>query len=381
MAIKVKLRQKKISNGRKSLYLDFYPPILNSKSGKYTRREFLNLYIFQRTKSAIDKLHNSETLLIADGIRQKKENILNKPEIYTDAEKQVLKAKELGEKCFVAYYKSIINKKEGSTRDSWSSAFKTLVEYTGGSIIFADINEVFLEGYKSYLLKDKINNKDVASKLSKNSASTYFKKIRSALRNAYREGLIQVDYNLRVDPIKYTQTRREYLSYEELNTLYKTYCQNDILKRASIFSALTGLRFSDIQKMRWNEIEYINGRGYVLNYTQKKTKEVETLPISEQAFNLLGKSNGISEMVFEGLNYSSLLNNQLKVWISFAGITKKITFHCFRHTYATIQLQMGTDIYTISKMLGHSKIETTSIYAKLVDESKRKAANAIILDM
>ena len=381
MAIKVKLRQKKISNGRKSLYLDFYPPILNSKSGKYTRREFLNLYIFQRTKSAIDKLHNSETLLIADGIRQKKENILNKPEIYTDAEKQVLKAKELGEKCFVAYYKSIINKKEGSTRDSWSSAFKTLVEYTGGSIIFADINEVFLEGYKSYLLKDKINNKDVASKLSKNSASTYFKKIRSALRNAYREGLIQVDYNLRVDPIKYTQTRREFLSYEELNTLYRTYCQNDILKRASIFSALTGLRFSDIQKMRWNEIEYINGRGYVLNYTQKKTKEVETLPISEQAFNLLGKSNGISEMVFEGLNYSSLLNNQLKVWISFAGITKKITFHCFRHTYATIQLQMGTDIYTISKMLGHSKIETTSIYAKLVDESKRKAANAIILDM
>ena len=381
MAIKVKLRQKKISNYRKSLYLDFYPPILNSKSGKYTRREFLNLYIFQRPKSAIDKLHNSDTLLIAQGIRQKKENILNKPEIYTDAEKQVLKAKELGKKCFVAYYKSIINKKEGSTRDSWSSALKTLVEYTGGSIIFANLNEVFLEGYKSYLLKDKINNIDVTSKLSQNSASTYFKKIRAALRSAYREGLIQVDYNLRVDPIKYTQTRREYLSYEELNTLYKTYCQNDVLKRASIFSALTGLRFSDIQKMRWNEIEYINGRGYFINYTQKKTKEVETLPISEQAFNLLGKSNGMSEKVFEGLNYSSLLNNQLKVWISFAGITKKITFHCFRHTYATLQLSGGTDLYTVSKLLGHKNIQTTEIYAKVVDEVKRKAANIIKLDL
>ena len=381
MAIKVKLRQKKISNYRKSLYLDFYPPILNSKSGKYTRREFLNLYIFQRPKSAIDKLHNSETLLIAEGIRQKKENILNKPEIYTDAEKQVLKAKELGEKCFVAYYKSIINKKEGSTRDSWSSALKTLVEYTGGSIIFANLNEVFLEGYKSYLLKDKINNIDVTSKLSQNSASTYFKKIRAALRSAYREGLIQVDYNLRVDPIKYTQTRREYLSYEELNTLYKTYCQNDVLKRASIFSALTGLRFSDIKKMKWNEIEYINGRGYFINYTQKKTKEVETLPISEQAFNLLGKSNGMSEKVFEGLNYSSLLNNQLKVWISFAGITKKITFHCFRHTYATLQLSGGTDLYTVSKLLGHKNIQTTEIYAKVVDEVKRKAANIIKLDL
>ena len=381
MAIKVKLRQKKISNDRKSLYLDFYPPILNSKSGKYTRREFLNLYIFQRPKSAIDKLHNSDTLLIAQGIRQKKENILNKPEIYTDSEKQVLKAKELGKKCFVAYYKSIINKKEGSTRDSWSSALKTLVEYTGGSIIFANLNEVFLEGYKSYLLKDRINNKDVTSKLSQNSASTYFKKIRAALRSAYREGLIQVDYNLRVDPIKYTQTRREYLSYEELNTLYKTYCQNDILKRASIFSALTGLRISDILKMRWNEIEYINGRGYFINYTQKKTKEVETLPISEQAFNLLGKSNGMSEKVFEGLNYSSLLNNQLKVWISFAGISKKITFHCFRHTYATLQLSGGTDLYTVSKLLGHKNIQTTEIYAKVVDEVKRKAANIIKLDL
>ena len=104
MAIKVKLRHKKISKGRISLYLDFYPPIVNTKTRKTTRREFLNLYIFQRPKSAIDKLHNRETILIAEGVRQKKENILNKPEIYTEDEKLILKAKELGEQCFVSYY-------------------------------------------------------------------------------------------------------------------------------------------------------------------------------------------------------------------------------------------------------------------------------------
>jgi len=381
MAIKVKLRQKKISKGRKSLYLDFYPPIVNSKTRKTTRREFLNLYIFQRPKSAIDKLHNSETILIAEGVRQKKENILNKPEIYTEDEKQILKAKEFGELCFVMYYKSIRDKKHGSTRSSWNSALKCLVEYTDGYLKFADINEVFLEGFKSYLLEDRVNNNNVESTLSQNAAATYFKKIRAALRKAYKEGIIQVDYNSRVDPIKYTQTRREFLSYEELNVLNKTNCKNDVLKRASIFSALTGLRFSDIHKMTWNEIEFIKGSGYVINFTQKKTKEVEVLPISEQAYSFLGKSKGGDNKVFEGFNYSSLLNKQLKEWIQSAGISKQISFHCFRHTYATIQLREGTDIYTISKMLGHTKVQTTAIYAKIVDESKRKAANAIILDM
>jgi len=381
MAIKVKLRQKKISKGRKSLYLDFYPPIVNSKTGISTRREFLNLYIFDRPKTAIYKIHNSETISIAEGIRQKKENLLNKPEIYSEHEKELLKAKELGEKCFVSYFKFLRNNKEGSTRTSWSSALKCLEIYTDGHLKFADINEVFLEGYKSYLLEDKINKNDVESKLSQNAAATYFKKIRAALRKAYKEGVIQVDYNARVEPIKYVQTRREFLSYEELNTLNKTYCKNDVLKRASIFSALTGLRFSDIQKMTWNELEFIKGSGYVINFTQKKTKEVEVLPISEQAYSFLGKSKEGYEKVFEGFNYSSLINKQLKEWINSAGISKQITFHCFRHTYATIQLQKGTDIFTISKMLGHTKVQTTAIYAKIVDESKRKAANAIILDM
>jgi hypothetical protein len=82
MATKVSLRQKKISKGRKSLYLDFYPPILHPKTGKSTRREFLGLYIYEKPKTSIDKQHNSETLTIGESIRQKRENFINKPEIY-----------------------------------------------------------------------------------------------------------------------------------------------------------------------------------------------------------------------------------------------------------------------------------------------------------
>ena len=158
------------------------------------------------------------------------------------------------------------------------------------------------------------------------------------------------------------------------------------MKRAALFSALTGLRFSDIQKMNWDELEYINEQGYFLNFNQKKTKGVEVLPISEQAYSFTEGTENPKDMpqdepVFEGLKYSAYHNKHLFQWIGAAGITKNITFHSFRHTYATLQLFHGTDIYTVSKMLGHKDLKTTQIYAKIVDDTKRKAANKIKLDM
>jgi site-specific recombinase XerD len=75
--------------------------------------------------------------------------------------------------------------------------------------------------------------------------------------------------------------------------------------------------------------------------------------------------------------YISWISRPLKKWLEAAGITKKITFHCFRQTFATLQLSSGTDIYTVSKMLGHTNVKTTQIYAKVVDEKKEKAAHAI----
>lgn len=75
----------------------------------------------------------------------------------------------------------------------------------------------------------------------------------------------------------------------------------------------------------------------------------------------------------------ALLPLYLKDWIKAAGITKHITFHCFRHTYATLQLAAGTDLYTISKMLTHSNVATTQVYADVVNDLKRKASEQITL--
>ncbi len=391
MAIKVKLREKEISGTRQSLYLDFYPAIPHPETGEPTRREFLGLYInAEKIKdkngkvkniklTPIDKKGNKETLQLAEQIRQKRENHLNKPEIYTGYEKEQLKIKEQGEQNFVTYFKSLAEKRKASNYDNWVSAYNYLETFTKGNLKFADLNEKFCNEFKEYLLTTKSNKSNKVT-LAQNSAVSYFNKLKATLKQAYKDGYLPSDLNSKVGTIKQAETQRNFLTIEELNSLVKTECNNLLLKRAAIFSALTGLRFSDIKNLVWGELEYIEGNGYFIQFKQQKTKGVEMMPISEQAYSLLGERKEPTDKVFEGLIYSAYVNKHLYQWIGAAGITKDITFHCFRHTFATLQLSKGTDIYTVSKMLGHRELKTTQIYAKIIDQTKREAADKIKLD-
>jgi len=379
MATKVKLREKKISGSRQSLYLDFYPAIPHHETGEPTRREFLGMYLFDKAKTPIDKQHNKETLQLAEQIRQKRENYLNKPEIYTGYEKEQLKIKERGEKDFVEYFKNLAAKRKASNRGNWIAAYRHLQAFTNGNLKFADINERVCNEFKEYLLSAN-SNKSGITPLAQNTAVSYFSKLKSALKQAYKDGYLPSDLNISAESIKHAETRRNFLTIEEMNSLVKTECNDSLLKRAALFSALTGLRFSDIQNLTWGELEYIEGNGYFIKFTQQKTKGVEMMPISEQAFSLLGIRREPTDKVFLGFTYSACVNRHLYQWVGAAGITKHITFHCFRHTFATLQLSMGTNIYTVSKMLGHRDLKTTQIYAKIIDQTKRDAADRVKLD-
>ncbi|MCF8255754.1 MAG: site-specific integrase [Bacteroidia bacterium] len=380
MAIKVKLREKKISGNRHSLYLDFYPAIPHPETGKPTRRDFLGLYLFDKSKNPFDKQHNKETLQLAEQIRQKRENHLNKPEIYTGYEKEQLKIKEKSEQNFVEYFKSLADKRKASNHDNWVSAYNYLNTFTNGNLKFANLNENFCNAFKEYLLTTK-SNKSIKKSLAINSAVSYFNKLKATLKQANIDGYLSSDLNSKIKQIKTDETKRNFLTIEELNSLVKTECNNPLLKRAAIFSALTGLRFSDIKNLIWGELEYIEGNGYFIQFKQQKTKGVEMMPISEQAYSLLGERKEPTDKIFEGLTYSAYENKHLAKWIGLAGITKDITFHCFRHTFATLQLSKGTDIYTVSKMLGHRELKTTQIYAKIIDQTKREAADKIHIDL
>jgi len=105
------------------------------------------------------------------------------------------------------------------------------------------------------------------------------------------------------------------------------------------------------------------------------------MAVSEQAIQLADKKVDSKSLLFDGLKYNGTFPIILQFWLEAAGITKHITFHCFRHTYAVLQLNGGTDLYTLSKMMGHTNVSTTQIYAKVLDKTKRDTTDRIILDL
>jgi integrase len=413
MGIKVTLRQKPIGKGMKSLYLDFHPPIKVSGTDKTTRREFLGLNIVsdviskevikysektnkpykanitvldskgkpkKRILTPIEKLSNKQTLQLAEQICQKRHNKLNKPEVYSAFELEQIKVKEKSELSFIDYFEQQMEKRTGKNYLVWTSSFHYLKNFAKDGLKFANLDEKFCNDYKDYLQNAK-SKRSAKTNIKKNTAHSYFNKFKATLKQAFKDKLLPFDLNASIETIKQEDTKRVFLSLEELNQLVKADCPNPILKQASLFSALTGLRFSDIAKLKWREVMQVNGQGYFLEFQQQKTKSNEYSPISEQAYNLLGEPQEPQQNVFEGLKYSAHQNSILLKWVINAGIQKHLTFHVFRHTYATLQIAGGTDIYTVQKMLGHKDLKTTQIYAKVVDKMKRDTTNKIKLDL
>jgi integrase len=369
--IKVHLRKKPISDGRTSLYLDYYPAIPHPDTGKPTRREFLGLYLFNRPKTPADKEQNSETVALAETLRAKRQI-----EVQTGAY-GFLSKKNLNT-CFVAYCEQLAANRTGSNKDGWDSALYYLRNFTGGRLNLSDLTPKKCRDFRAYMMNAESQRN--GEPLAINSTVSYFNKFKAALKQAYKDGLISTDLNAKVESIRPEETRREYLTLAELQTLAQTELPAlPVLKQAALFSVLTGLRYSDIEALTWEQIRHDPANGYMIAFRQEKTEGVEYMPVSEQAVLLLGNRLGDSQPVLPGLMYSAHWNKVLKQWVKSAGITKPITFHSFRHTYATLQLSLGTDIYTVSKMLGHRELKTTQIYAKIVDQSKRDAADKIKL--
>jgi site-specific recombinase XerD len=138
-----------------------------------------------------------------------------------------------------------------------------------------------------------------------------------------------------------------------------------------LFSATTGLRWSDVNNLTWKDIIYSDElKCNQLRFVMKKTKAAEVLPINDQAMGFIGERMPDKERVFKGLKYSAWHNLRLKQWVMRAGINKEINYHSSRHTFAVMLLTNSVDIFTVSKLMGHKNIKTTQIYAKVIDQRK-----------
>ena len=370
----VKLREKVLANGNISLYLDIY------RNGK-REYEFLKLYLIKE-RTPQDRKQNEQTLLTAQAIRSKRQiEIQNGEYGFTKQFKQDIP--------FLQYYRKMCeerhqNPDSNGNWGNWHSCLKYLEVYCDEKTTFKDIDADWIEGFKEYLntvekntyKRTKNKDSELFQGLSQNSKVSYFNKLRACINQAFEERIIPVNPLRGVQGFKQEETERMYLTMDEVEKLAETPCNFPYLKNAFLFSCLTGLRKSDIEKLTWGDVFKEGDRTRII-FRQKKTKGQEYLTINAKAEEYLGTRGKNNEKVFSGFKYGSWVLLELKRWVLSAGITKNITFHCARHTFAVSLLSKNVDIYTVSKLLGHRELATTQIYAKVMDQKKEEAVDLL----
>ena len=359
----VTLLKRPLKKNRTSLLLDI------NIDGKRTQLT-LKMYIITKPKTQAEKDQNKEILTKAELLRVRRLNDLldNKHSINNNGKSTI---------SLIDYFNNLVElKKKSKTAKIWHSAAIILTEYLDGEVkILKDLKEADVESIKRYFLSGyKKKNGKI---LGNNSASTYFSKIKAGLNQAYHDKYILFKISDNVKSITKKQTQRQYLTIDELQKIKKLECHNSLLKTAFLFSSITGLRWSDVYTLKWGDIKYSSDRGNYLSFTQQKTGSDEWLPINQHAIDLIGDRQDDDKKVFQGLNYSPHFKALIKNWLLKAGITKHITFHCARHSYATMLVTKDVNLSTVSKMLGHKDIRTTQIYAQVVDKSKIDAAKTL----
>lgn len=176
-----------------------------------------------------------------------------------------------------------------------------------------------------------------------------------------------------LDKIETVDIAHDFISVEELYRLAETPCKKPVLKIASLFSCLTSLRLSDVLSLRWEKIVDFAAGGKCVHTITQKTKTEDIIPISDETLELIGYLPENTGLVFKELK-RWWTQEPMKEWIRSAGITKNITFHSYRRTFATLQGAAGTDIRTIQSMMAHKSIATTQRYMKVVDSTSVKRA-------
>ncbi len=370
--MEVKLVKRPLKTGRISLVLEYYMGYKQTANGgirPIRRYETLRYFLYSNPHTKIEREHNRVNLEMAEQVRAKR--------LLERQNRQYGFSFRESARCnLVEYVEALIESRRDSPGNwgNWKGMLKHLVGYAGYDTTFEMVDRQFVEGFKGWLATKAKTKCGVP--LSSSSQNSYFLKFKAAMNRAVEDGILSLSPAASVKPIYIEDTHREYLSFEELQRLVKTECRYPVLKRAFLFSCLTGMRWSDVDKLTWGEVQqYENGVKIV--FRQKKTRGLEYMYITEQAMKFMGKRGRHDDRVFEGLKYSAWYNTALMDWCIEAGIMKHITFHCARHTFAVLQLSLGTEIYTVSKLLGHRELKTTQVYARIVDEKKREAVNKI----
>jgi len=351
----VYLRKKKLAGGRQSYYLDIW-------HGEKRYYEFLKLYI-SRARNPIDKEQNERTKELAENIRAKRELALQASD-----HDYIPKFRKNTD--FLAYYESYLkNYKNKDMRLVKASLtyFRKFIEEKGLSTLTAkSINEQLCKDFKIYL----------ESKVYGETVYNYFTKFKALVKQAAKDKIINENVCENITVSQNTGLKKDILDFDEISSLASARCGNEQVKRAFLFCLNTGLRFCDVNELRWRNIDRNK-----IRFTQQKVKHSSgaanlTIDLNKTALLLIGNRGKPDEKIFSLPSHTACLKN-LKLWCKAAGIDKHITWHCSRHSLAVNLLITGADIKTASSILGHSGLRNIDKYLRVIDERKKQAVNRL----
>ena len=350
----VRIRFKKLANGSVSVYLAI------NVNGRRTY-DYLKLYLVPETDQAA-KLQNKQTMEAVYAI--KAQRILQITNGTAGIKKDLRNKMRLVDWLKIYQDRQVNKGKRGAKR--WVRTMIFVIEgYDGGKdATLADIDHQWLTDFMIYLMNDYVTYKK--TKLTNGTVDNYLRCLKAAFNVAVEEGIMPTNPMLALDRshLKGTTYEREFLSVEEVKKLIDTPCRRPDIKGAFLFSCFCGLRISDVRSLQWKHV-VTTGEKMYLKITQFKTRRPLTIPLSRQAIKWMPEraDAGEDDYIFPPLSKNMTV---LDDWAKEAGIKKHVTFHLARHTFATtMTLGKGVPIESVSKMLGHTNIQTTQIYARI----------------
>lgn len=396
-----KLIQREMSDGRASLWLEYYlgrseSPVYDDdgnhvvyESGamkgklKYKvqhlrKKEALNLYVWVHPRSAQERQQNKNTIALAEKIRFEKEQ-----EMLEDRKGYRLKREK--ESNFLRYFRQHRDNEAFTlpVRRSYKYSLTRFIEYLELTPQFSKYKNVLpmdavtpdmVLGFTNYLRK-----KCTGEGPRKNYH--WFKKV---LADAVDEELIKKNPCRGIRIVYDTNIMlKEILTPKEINTLaaFRYDGEHREVQRAFIFCCFTGLRYCDVSELTFANVDY---ESMVMRFNQKKSAgrsahAAVVTPLNDELIKLIGQpkdDDNPRERIFD-LPHKGTARKHLARWVKNAGIKKSITWHCARHSFAVNLLNAGTDIKTVSSLLGHASIKMTEKYLHVIDQRKQKAINKL----
>jgi integrase/recombinase XerD len=367
----VTLRVKPLSANNYHLFVDVYENGQRSK-------QYLKLYVSEDyTQPVIDKYKNivfdSKGAPKAKKVKaQDKANWELACKVKTEIENKLNKGNfgfdnvNKGNGSFTDYFAKYVtnyNKKDKRKADACLAQFK---DYNDNrNVLFSAINEDYSIGFKEYL----------ETNLKGETPCNYFKVFKAVVKKAHKEEFLKTNYAEDVTIKKINAIRKDVLTFTEINKLFNTPANNEQVKRAFLFSCLTGTRFVDTIKITWNNVKATE-RGLMLSFTQSKTGKDVSVELNEDAIKLLGERRENKDYLFTLPSHTGVLKS-LRTWVKKAGITKHVTYHVARHSFGTNLVFYGADVKSASELLGHSNFNQTNLYVRASDSLKQKAVNQL----